>query len=166
MNQSTRLLKFVAVIVLCWMAASGNSFSADLFPSATDIAIVANHDVAVNNLTLSEIRNIFMGNRQFWSQGLRITLLVRAPVARERDIVLKQIYRMTEGEFRQYWIGKVFRAEAVSGPKIVYSNETTIDLVEKVPGCIAFIDASQIPKNVKVIKIDDRLPGNPGYPLH
>ena len=28
---------------------------------------------------------------------------------------------MTEAQFRQHWIGKVFRAETPSGPKIVAS---------------------------------------------
>ena len=29
---------------------------------------------------------------------------------------------MTEAQFRQHWIGKVFRADTPSGPKIVYSG--------------------------------------------
>ena len=90
---------------------------------------------------------------------------MRAPVARERDVVLKKIYQMNEAQFRQYWIGKVFRAEATAGPKIVYSNETAMELVQNLPGSIAFVDASQIPRGVKVLKVDGRLPGEKGYPL-
>ena len=96
---------------------------------------------------------------------MRVTLLVRAPVARERDVVLKTVYRMTEGQFRQYWISKVFRAESSSGPKIVYSNEMAADLVLSIPGSIAFVDATQVPKGLKVLKIDGKLPGEKGYPL-
>ncbi|MBI3894402.1 MAG: hypothetical protein HY313_00580 [Acidobacteria bacterium] len=134
--------------------------------STSDVAIVVHPDVPVDNLSLAELRKIFMGDRQFWSSNLRVTLLVRAPVARERDVVLKTIYQMTEAQFRQYWIGKVFRAEAASGPKIVYSNDMATELVAGIPGSIAFVDASQVPKNVKVLKANGILPGEQGYPLH
>ncbi|MSV29892.1 MAG: hypothetical protein EXQ52_14270 [Bryobacterales bacterium] len=134
--------------------------------SAGDVAIVVRADLPADNLSFSEVRKLFTGDRQFWSSNLRVTLLIRAPAARERDMVLKTIYQMTEAQFRQYWISKVFRQEAASGPKIVYSNEMTAELVFAIPGAVAFVDASQVPKGLKVLKIDGRLPGEKGYPLH
>ena len=127
--------------------------------------MVVHAGVAVDNLSIAEARKIFMGDRQFWSSGLRVTLLIRAPVSRERDAVLKTIYQMSEVQFRQYWVAKVFRAEVASGPKIVYSNEMASDLVAQLPGAIAFVDASAVPKGVKVLKINGLLPGDKGYPL-
>jgi len=94
-----------------------------------------------------------------------VTLLIRAPVARERDVVLKKVYQMNEAQFRQYWIAKVFRAEATSGPKVVYSNQSATELVASTPGSISFVDAAQIPKGVKVLKIDGHAPGDKDYPL-
>jgi hypothetical protein len=92
--------------------------------------------------------------------------LIRAPNSRERDVVLKNIYQMSEAQFRQYWISKVFRAEASSGPKIVYSNEMATELVAAIPGSVAFVDSTQVPKGLKALKIDGKLPGDKGYPLH
>jgi len=120
----------------------------------------------VDNLTFAELRRVMRGDRQFWSSNLRVTLLVRAPGARERDIVLKTIYEMSEAQFRQYWIAKVFRAEAAAGPRIVYSNEMAAELAEAIPGAIAFVDAGQIPKGLKTLRINGVLPGEKGYPLH
>jgi ABC-type phosphate transport system substrate-binding protein len=130
-----------------------------------DIALVVRPDTPVDDLSLSEVRDLLLGERQSWNGKLRVTLLVRAPAARERDVVLKIVYRMTEGQFRQYWISKVFRAESSSGPKIVYSNEMATDLVLSIPGSIAFLDATQVPKGLKVLKIDGKLPGEKGYAL-
>jgi hypothetical protein len=144
-------------------------FCASLVPSAAaaggDIAVVVRPDTPVDDLSLSEIRKLLLGERQFWRGNLRVTLLIRAPVARERDVVLKTIYRMSEGQFRQYWISKVFRAEAASGPKIVYSNEMAAELVTAIPGSVAFVDASQVPKGLKLLKVDGKLPGDKGYEL-
>jgi hypothetical protein len=72
---------------------------------------------------------------------------------------------MTDLQFRQYWISKVFRAEASTGPKVVFSNSMADDLVLSLPGSVAFVDATQVPKGLRVIKIDGTLPGDPKYPL-
>jgi len=131
-----------------------------------DIAIVIRPDVPVDNLPFAELRKLMLGDRQFWSSNLRVTLLVRAPGARERDVVLKTIYQMSEAQFRQYWIAKVFRAEAAAGPRIVYSNEMAAELALAIPGAVAFVEAKQVPKGLKVLKINGTLPGDKAYPLH
>ena len=130
-----------------------------------DIAIVVRPDVPVDNLTFAELRRLMLGDRQFWASNLKVTLLVRAPGARERDVVLKTIYQMSEAQFRQYWIAKVFRAEAAAGPRIVYSNETAAEITSAIPGAVAFVDAAQVPKGLKVLKINGVRPGDKGYPL-
>jgi ABC-type phosphate transport system substrate-binding protein len=130
-----------------------------------DVAVVVNPAAPVNDLTLSEARKIFRGDRQYWSSDMPIVLLVRNPPSRERDVILKKLYSMTESEFKQYWIAKIFRAEATTGPKIVYSNSMAADLVSVIPGAIAFMSAKDVNPNLKVVKIDGRLPGDPAYPL-
>ncbi len=132
---------------------------------AADVAVVVHPGVPANDFSLGEVRTILLGDKQYWSRDLRVTLLIRAPVAHERDVVLKIIYQMSEAQYRQYWIGKVFRADTASGPKIVYSNEMATELAGNIPGSIAFVDASQVPKGVKVLKINGLLPGEKGYPL-
>jgi hypothetical protein len=133
--------------------------------SPGDIAMVVRPDTPVENLTLNDLRRVLLGDRQFWSSNLRVTLLVRAPGARERDVVLNTVYQMSEAQYRQYWIAKVFRAEASSAPKIVYSNEMAVELATSVPGALAFVDAGQVPKGLKVLKINGVLPGDSKYPL-
>ena len=122
-------------------------------------------DTPVTNLTLAEARKVFLGNRQYWSTNIPVVLLIRAPVARERNVVLKTIYQMSESQFKQYWIAKIFRAEAASAPKVVYSNDMANELVTAIPGAIAFIDARDVRSGAKVLRVDGYLPGEPGYPL-
>ena len=133
--------------------------------SAADVAIIARPDLPVDDLTFAEVRKLFLGDRQYWTSNLRVTLLVRAPVARERDIVLRTIYGMSEAHFRQYWISKVFRAETATGPKVVYSNEMATELVAVIPGAVTFVDSARVPPGLKTLRIDGKLPGDKGYPL-
>lgn len=152
-------MRRIALIVLFLVACSYSAMAAS-------VAVVVGADVPVEELSFPEVRKLFLGERQFWTPKLRVVLLMRAPVAPEREIVLRAIYQMSEAQFRQYWISKVFRAEVSSGPKIVYSNEMATELVSAIPGAVAFVDASQVPKGLKVVKIDGKLPGDKGYPLH
>ena len=131
----------------------------------SDIAIVVNKSVPVDNLTFTEVRKVFRGERQFWNSGLRVTLLVRAPVAHERDVVLKKIYEMSEAQFRRYWISKVFRADLASGPKIVYTNDMAAELISAIPGAVSFIEADKVPAGFKIVTVDGIKPGEKGYPL-
>jgi hypothetical protein len=72
---------------------------------------------------------------------------------------------MSEAQFRQYWIAKMFRAEVPRGPKIVLSSGMALDLVVAIPGSISFTRADAVSDDVKVIRIDGLLPNDDGYPL-
>jgi hypothetical protein len=99
------------------------------------IAIVVHPQATITDLSSAQLRSIFLAEQQYWPDRSRITLLVRAPVSYERDVVLDRIYRMDEPQFRQYWIAKMFRAEVATGPKFVFSTDMAryaSDLVDKV----------------------------------
>jgi ABC-type phosphate transport system substrate-binding protein len=129
------------------------------------VAIVVHPDAPVRNMSMDELRRVFQAEVQFWRDGSRITLLVRAPVAYERDVVLNRIYRMDEEQFRQYWVSKMFRAEVPAGPQVVYSAQMARELVSVIPGAITFMPASEVSSNSRVVRIDGKLPGEAGYPL-
>src|SRR6266481_6398618 len=130
-----------------------------------DVAVVVQPDTPVSNLSLADVRKIFLGDRQYWTANTPVVLLIRAPVARERDVVLKVIYQMSESQFKQYWIAKIFRAEAATAPKVVYSNDMEYELVSGIPGAIAFMDARNVRPGLKVLRVDGHLPGDKEYPL-
>ena len=158
-NRKLRLL----LLTLCLMLAGSTPLGAQ---TAGDVAIVVHPDLPIDNLTLSELRRLVLGDREFWPASVRVTLLIRAPIAHERDVVLKNVCQMTEAQFRQHWIAKVFRAETALAPKIAYSTEMAVDLVNRIPGAITFMDASQVGRGLKVVRIEGRLPGEKGYDLH
>ena len=155
----TASIALVAMLLLIPCAARAQAGPAGA------VAIVVHPGVKDTNISFAKLQKIFRAEQQFWTDGSRITLLVRAPVAKERKLVLDKIYKMTEDQFRQYWIAKMFRADVTSGPKIVYSSETARDLVTAIPGGITFIPADAVPPGVKVLRIDGLLPGDPKYPL-
>src|SRR5215831_12275081 len=116
----------------------------------TDFAVVASPDVPVNGLSMADLRRLFLGDRQFWSSNLRVALVMRAPVSRERAVVVWTICKMSEAQFSQYWIGKVMRADCTSGPRLFGSNQAAMDLVRTMPGAISIVNVAQVDSGLKV----------------
>ena len=99
-------IAFVALLVPCaWsaspdlqvhlprllMASAMRVGASGTVGTSGDIAIVVRPDLPIDNLSFAELRKLMIGDRQFWSSSLRVTLLMRAPVAREREVILKTI---------------------------------------------------------------------------
>src|SRR5438067_3515418 len=160
----TRRVRFSCSLLIGWVCLCCALFAAAQ-NRAVDVAVVVHPDTPVANLTLAEVRKVFLGDRQYWTTNVPVVLLIRAPVARERNVVLKIIYQMSESQFKQYWVAKIFRAESATAPKVVYSNNMANELVNALPGAIAFIDSREVRPGAKVVRVDGRLPGEAGYPL-
>lgn len=150
---------------LALLAAALFACGASVAAESSAIAIVVHRSAPADDLSMQQLRSIFLADQQFWDDRTRITLLVRAPKSDERDFVLNRIYQMSESQFRQYWIAKMFRAEIPRGPKILFSTDMTLDLVVAIPGSISFMRASEVNDSVKVVRIDGKLPNEDGYPL-
>ena len=138
--------------------------AADAPGPAAGFAVVASPDVPVSGLSLAELRKLFLGDRQFWTPNIRVSLLIRAPVARERAVIVWTVCRMSEAQFGQHWIGKVMRADCTSSPRQFASNQAALDLVRSSPGAIAVVSAAQT-GGLKVLAVDGKMPNDPGYPL-
>lgn len=159
----------LGVKVLCLLGGLGLLFSvrsAAQRGGGSDIAVVVHPDTPVSDLTLADVRSCFLGEKQYWrNTRLPVVVLMRAPVARERDVALKIVYQMTETQFQRYWIAQIYRAEVTSGPKDVYSNDQESQLVSAIPGAVALMDTRDVRPGLKILRVDGHLPGEPGYPL-
>jgi ABC-type phosphate transport system substrate-binding protein len=161
----TKKFRAAILVLLVWDCVYLYGLSEAQLSRGDDIAVVVNDETPVTDLSLAEVRKVLLGERQYWNAKLPVVLLIRAPVARERDVVLRVIYQMTEAQFKQYWVAKIFRAEAASPPRIVYSNDMQFELVAALPGAIGFVDARSVRPGVKVLRVDGHLPGDRDYPL-
>ena len=130
-----------------------------------DVAVVVNPKNPVNDITKSELRKIFAGEKRTWARGVSIKLVVRAPGSLER-VVLLRLLGMSESEYKQYWIAQVFHGEAQAEPVALFSNGMQKEAIAAFPGAIALVTLGDVKPGMKVIKVDGHSPGEPGYSLH
>jgi hypothetical protein len=151
------LLGFLMVLVIRGVTAQSES--------RTDLAVVVNPSIPVDNVSLEDLRKIFLGERQFWSSNLPVVPLIRPQGTVEREVILRVLFRMSEIEYKKYWITKVFRAEAANEPAVALTNSFANDAVAAIPGSVTCESLKDVPRGAKVLRIDGHKPGEPGYPL-
>jgi len=158
-------LAVLALLPLASPAAAQARARGTRAPAAVVIIAHPGVPVPASGLTLAQLQEIFLARRQFWTSGRRIRLLVREPEASERRIVLQQIYGMTEEQYSRYWVRMRDAAEVGSDPQPVKSPMMARLMAAGLPGAISFVPDGQQGSGVRVLRIDGKFPGDPGYPL-
>jgi ABC-type phosphate transport system substrate-binding protein len=129
------------------------------------VAVVVNQKNPVLNISAAELRKLFTGERHAWPGGQPVRLIVRAPGAYER-VVLLRLLAMSESEYKEYWTAQVFRGEAQTEPITLFSNGMQKEAVALFPGALALVNLRDVKPSMKVVKVNGHLPGEPGYPLN
>ena len=139
--------------------------SSHLFARDTSIAVIVNPRNSTQSISLAELRNIFLGTQQFWKDGTQIVPIVRAPSARERDVLLRRVVHMTDLQFQQYWRKRRLAHKAGHEPIAVVSNGMQMQTVAMESGAIALVGTSDLNGSVKALKVGGHRPGSATYPL-
>lgn len=129
------------------------------------LAIVVNRSNQTDNLSMVELRKIFLGERSHWANGHRITLVMRDLGEPERRTIVRDVCGMTENQLKFHLLHGLFTGEILVSPKILSSAEGVRKFVFNVPGAIGYLRMSDRDSTVKVVSIDNILPGERDYKL-
>jgi len=130
---------------------------------ATDFAVIVHPTNTVRAMTLVELGKIFKGKSVMWPSGRNITLVLREPNQPAMRFVIEKVMGVGLEE------GKAALTDAsrksTSSVVFVPGDEDVVKAVEASPGALGIVDVYNITGGVKVIKIDDKQPFDPGYAL-
>jgi hypothetical protein len=163
-----RKLVLIAMGISLWLGASpGESAPGMGAPGESDqnLAVIVNQSNPIDNLSLNELRTVFLGERSHWPNGRRITLVMMDPGLAERKAILRDVCHMSEPEFSRHFLQGLFTGEVFVSPKTLSTPVGVRKFVFNVPGAIGYVKASDVDNTVKVIKINGRSPDDPEYPL-
>ncbi len=128
-----------------------------------EIAVVVNGGNPVDGLSAPELRRILLGERRFWRGNVQIKLALPHAGSPERDRVLATLLGMNTSEFARHWRDKVFRGEAPDEPLSLPSAGSISRYTSETPGALTFIERKNLGRELKVLKLDGKAPGEPGY---
>jgi ABC-type phosphate transport system substrate-binding protein len=132
---------------------------------AGELAVVVNPQNPVAELSVSELREILLMERQHWGGGRRIYLILPASGTPEKGLLLGQALRMNEDALRRHYLGKLYGGEIPAFPGTAPSGDAARKVVSHAPNALAVVDSAAIDPTVKVLRIGGRRPGDAGYLL-
>ncbi|MDY6883406.1 MAG: hypothetical protein SWL02_06470 [Pseudomonadota bacterium] len=119
---------------------------------ASELNVMVNESVMVAELSRSELRQIFTGQRQYWSDGTKITVFV----LQDRDELHKQfcrdILQMFPYQLSRLWDQITYSGQGLT-PVRVTSYQALIDALENTTGAIGYVERTDIVK-LRRVEVD------------
>src|SRR5260370_5178989 len=142
-------LMLAMAVTLSSVPSPGNSQHAGPEPQgipASDdcLAILVNRSNPVENLSFAELRKVFLGEQNHWSDGRRITVVMLESGKPERQAVLTRIYRMEDKDFNAYFLHHVFTGEIHAAPTTLTTPTEVLKFVSNVQGAIGYLRTTAV----------------------
>lgn len=118
---------------------------------AREIAFVVNKKASIESIKLLEVKEIFLGDKQFWG-SVKIKPIDYQGSKPIRGSFLDKVLRTNPTTFDNYWISKLFQ-EGGTPPSKKETFQEVIDEVSRDPGAIGYVYKDEIPdkSGIKVI---------------
>jgi ABC-type phosphate transport system substrate-binding protein len=136
------------------------------FVSAKDMAVISNKSNHVQAMTMPDLIKICRGQTNRWPDGKAVTFITRDPALPDMRLVLDKIYAIPKDQVRS--LIDTANHGRTDHPAIVVvdSDEAVVKKVESTPGAAGLVDVYAISSGVTVLRLGNKLPLEPGYPLH
>jgi ABC-type phosphate transport system substrate-binding protein len=124
------------------------------------MAVIVNKANPVESLSMAQLRKLILGDVRAWQNSKNVALIARDPSSKDFQCMLASIVRLSAAEYHRYIISAEFRGDDPMVIQTVDSDATA--------GGLAVVEANSLAAmggSVKVIRIEGKALGQPGYPL-
>jgi ABC-type phosphate transport system substrate-binding protein len=146
MKRAQSLLLAVAVL-----AAGSTLLLHRAVAAGGEVEVIVNKANTLDDLTLADAKKIFMGDKSTWPSGKRVTILMLASGQPERAMALREIYKMSEDDYGQYFTQAAFAGKVAAPPKDVGSAAQMKQAVAANPGAIGYVKKEDVDDSVKAV---------------
>lgn len=126
------------------------------------LAIVVAKNSSVQELSMYELKRLYMGDSMTTPDGKKLLPLNRGTKTGERVGFDKSVLGMSPEEAARYWIDRRIRGRS-GAPKAVDPANVVQKVVSRLPGAISYVRRSEVSDEVRIIRIDGKMPGDSGY---
>jgi ABC-type phosphate transport system substrate-binding protein len=134
------------------------------------IVVIVNGSNPVDNLTMGELRKLFLAERSHWNTGRDVAPVMLPAGAPERTLFLKAVCGMTDDDFDRYFLQLTFAGKSPIPPKSAGKAQDVRRIVGNSPGAIGFVRFSDLQRDgdtvIKIVKIDGVAATDAAYKIH
>jgi ABC-type phosphate transport system substrate-binding protein len=151
-NRTRRVLQAVAcAALLTAIPATG---------AVKNLAVVTAAGSKLTDVSLGDLSKFCKGAAKTWPDGKNFSIVIKNPNLPEMRAAVSKLFGTTPAEIKAA-IEKL--NETRQAVKIVESDEQLLRTVEETPGAVGLVDVYSINSAVKVLRVDGKLPFDPGY---
>jgi hypothetical protein len=132
------------------------------------LVVIVNKSNPVESLSMAQLRKLILGDVRAWQDHKQVSLIARDASTKDFQCLLSSVVRLSVGEYHRYVINAEFRGDEPMSIQIADSDLTAGKFVTGSAGSLAVVEANSLPAigaNIKVLRIDGKAVGQPGYPL-
>jgi hypothetical protein len=158
MRLETRALRILprAILALVGILAYGE------LAAAHDVALVTSKNGPVKMMASADLAKMIKSTHK-WPDGHGLIVVLTDPSSVEMRIVAQKLLSLTRDEFKQL-IAVTNKNKLTFW--VVASDEEALNVLQSNKSAIGLVNVYSINSNVDVLKINGRLPLEPGYVLH
>jgi hypothetical protein len=119
------------------------------------LSVISNHKGAPSEMKLSELKSIFMGEKQRWRNGNKIVIALMKTNTNAGKYTCEKIYDMSPNELKKFWLALVFQGK-VDPPAFFDSVNELQAFVSENPGAIGVVDQLVHASGTQVVLIEGR----------
>jgi ABC-type phosphate transport system substrate-binding protein len=134
-----------AALVLMW---TGHP-STQIIP----FVVIVNKTNPVKELTVVELRNIFMKQSRMWPHAEPMVPVDWDSTSHLRRVFTKQVMNRTVREMADYWVQQSM-TQGVAPPSTHKSARAVLRFVASVPGAISYVPPNEVDDTVNVVKVN------------
>lgn len=161
MKEKEHRILYMTRMVFRILMIIGIVYAGDAF--AGGFAVVVNKSNDTDNVSFNDLTKYFTAKKRYWPNRKKVVIILPKEGTEEKDVLLKKVYKLSEDELKKKWVGMVYRGQITSPPKTARSS--VIRAVTKAKGGISILKIENVTDEVKVLKIDGKLPSEPGFLL-
>jgi hypothetical protein len=128
------------------------------------LAIVVGKGSSLSNLSLFELKRVYLGDDLDDPSGTKILALNRGAQTLERTGFDRTVLGMSPEAAARYWIDRRIRGQSAA-PKAVDPASLLQRVVSRLKGSVGYVRLQEVSNDVKVVTVDGRKPGDAGYPI-
>ena len=128
------------------------------------LAVIVSPESKLTNISVADLRRVFESERLTDPDGVKLIALNHPPKTVDRVGFDQVVLGMDPEAVGRFWIDRKIRGGS-GPPRTVESLATLRRVVEKLPGAIGYIRPAQLSNEVRAIRVDGKLPEDPGYPV-
>lgn len=111
--------------------------------------VISSTQAPVTTISIQQLADIYLLKKTFWSDKVQVVPINREASSQEREKFSGVVFNLPPQELAEYW--NKLRFQGKLPPLVQTSDQAVLNFVRNVPGAIGYINAIQLPPDVKVL---------------